>query len=97
MKAAIHPTYHSEALVTCSCGNTFKTGSTKAEIRVDICMKCHPLWSGEQRYVDTLGQVGKFEQKQKIAADLKKQLKKNEDKANKQEKPKSLKELLMNA
>lgn len=67
MKAAIHPQYHSDVMVTCSCGNTFTSGSTKQEIRVEVCYKCHPLYTGEKRFVDTLGQVGKFQKKQEAA------------------------------
>lgn len=57
MKTAIHPEYHAEAKVTCSCGNTFTTGSTKPELRVEICSACHPFFTGEQRIVDTEGRV----------------------------------------
>ncbi len=57
MKVEIHPEWHPEAQVTCICGNTFTTGSTKAEIRVEICNRCHPFFTGEQRIVDTEGRV----------------------------------------
>ena len=57
MKSTIHPEYHTEAKVTCSCGNTFTTGSTKPELRVEICSVCHPFFTGEQRIVDTEGRV----------------------------------------
>ena len=57
MKTTIHPEYHTEAKVTCSCGNTFTTGSTKPELRVEICSVCHPFFTGEQRIVDTEGRV----------------------------------------
>jgi large subunit ribosomal protein L31 len=57
MKVEIHPEWHPEAQVTCICGNAFTTGSTKAEIRVEICNKCHPFFTGEQRIVDTEGRV----------------------------------------
>lgn len=60
MKAKIHPKYYPEAVVTCSCGNTWTTGSTIPEIRTDICSKCHPFYTGEQRIVDTAGQVERF-------------------------------------
>ncbi|MBM3144668.1 MAG: 50S ribosomal protein L31 [Chloroflexi bacterium] len=60
MKKDIHPTYYTEAVVICACGNTWRTGSTKAEIRTDICSKCHPFFTGEQRIVDTEGQVDRF-------------------------------------
>jgi len=59
MKAEIHPTYQ-EATVTCACGNTFKVGSTKPEIRVEICSVCHPFYSGTEKTLDTAGMVDKF-------------------------------------
>lgn len=63
MKANIHPTWFSEAKVTCACGNTFITGSTLPEIRVEICSSCHPLFTGQAKFVDTLGQVERFQKK----------------------------------
>ena len=64
MKKGIHPTYYTDARVTCSCGNTWTTGSTRKEIRVEICSKCHPFFSGEQaRIVDIEGQVDRFYKK----------------------------------
>ncbi len=60
MRAGIHPTYYPEAIVTCSCGNTWATGSTKPEIHTDVCSACHPFFTGEQRIVDTAGQVERF-------------------------------------
>jgi len=64
MKQGIHPTYYTDARVTCSCGNTWTTGSTRKEIRVEICSKCHPFFSGEQaRIVDIEGQVDRFYKK----------------------------------
>ena len=60
MKNDIHPTYFPEAKVTCACGNTWTVGSTKEELRVDICSNCHPFYTGEQRIVDTEGQVDRF-------------------------------------
>jgi large subunit ribosomal protein L31 len=63
MKEKIHPTYYPDALVTCACGNTWHTGSTKKEIRTDVCYKCHPFYTGEQRIVDTEGQVDRFYRK----------------------------------
>lgn len=66
MKANIHPTYH-QIDVTCSCGAVFATGSTKDSITVDICAKCHPFFTGEQRFVDKVGRVQKFQAKQASA------------------------------
>jgi large subunit ribosomal protein L31 len=66
MKAKIHPKYYDNAKVTCLCGNSFTTGSTRPEIRVDICSKCHPFFTGEQRIVDTMGRVERFEKRYKM-------------------------------
>jgi large subunit ribosomal protein L31 len=60
MKDKIHPKYYENATVTCACGNTFTVGSTKPSLRVDVCSKCHPFFTGEQRIVDTAGQVERF-------------------------------------
>ncbi len=62
MKQGIHPEYV-ECTVRCSCGNTFKTHSTKPEIVVELCNECHPFYTGQQKFVDTGGRVGRFEQK----------------------------------
>lgn len=62
MKKDIHPEYQ-EAVVTCACGNTFKTRSTKKEIRVEICSQCHPFYTGKQKLVDSAGRVEKFNRK----------------------------------
>jgi len=60
MKKDIHPTYYSEATVICACGNTWKTGATQETVRTDVCSACHPFFTGEQRIVDTAGQVERF-------------------------------------
>ncbi|HHY54305.1 MAG TPA: 50S ribosomal protein L31 [Chloroflexi bacterium] len=60
MKADIHPKYYPNARVICSCGATWITGSTVPEIRTDVCSTCHPYYTGEQRIVDTAGQVERF-------------------------------------
>ncbi len=60
MKAKTHPTYYSDAKVTCSCGNSFVTGSTVKDIHVEICSACHPLYTGKKKLIDTAGQVDKF-------------------------------------
>ena len=57
MKPEIHPAYYRDAKVVCSCGNSWTTGSTKKEFRVELCSKCHPFFTGEQRIVDTEGRV----------------------------------------
>lgn len=56
MKTDIHPQFYN-ATVTCSCGNTFQTGATKPALRVEVCSKCHPFYTGEQRIVDTQGRI----------------------------------------
>ena len=62
MKADIHPDYV-EATVRCSCGSTFTTRSTKAELSVELCGECHPFYTGKQRLVDTGGRIEKFEKR----------------------------------
>jgi large subunit ribosomal protein L31 len=57
LKADIHPAYYPEARVRCACGAEWTVGSTKPELRVEICSTCHPFWTGEQRIVDTEGRV----------------------------------------
>ncbi len=66
MKDKIHPRYYADAEVTCSCGNTFTTGSTRKSLRVELCSKCHPYFTGERRMVDTAGRVERFKQRYKI-------------------------------
>jgi large subunit ribosomal protein L31 len=65
MKPNIHPEYK-QATVTCACGNTFKTGSTKEELRVEICSECHPFFTGKQKLVERGGRVEKFKKKYNI-------------------------------
>jgi large subunit ribosomal protein L31 len=60
VKEDIHPEWYPEARVVCACGNTWLTGSTVPEIRTDVCSACHPFYTGEQRIVDTEGQVDRF-------------------------------------
>ncbi len=62
MKEGIHPEYK-EVEVRCACGNTFKTRSTKDEIRLEICSACHPLFTGKQKLVDSAGMVERFERR----------------------------------
>ena len=63
MKENIHPKYYENAVVRCVCGETFTTGSTKPELRVDICSKCHPFYTGKQKLVDTGGRVERFKKR----------------------------------
>lgn len=102
MKANLHPTWYSETKVTCACGNTFTTGSTVSEIRVEICSNCHPLFTGQQKFVDTLGQVDRFIKKtesSKMKQEERKKImeaRKSKVAQQKKERP-SLKDLLMQA
>ncbi|HHV27803.1 50S ribosomal protein L31 [Anaerosalibacter bizertensis] len=62
MKKELHPEYY-EATVHCACGNTFKTGSTKKELRVEVCSACHPFFTGRQKFAEKGGRVEKFKKK----------------------------------
>ena len=66
MKPKIHPEYHSEAVVTCSCGSTFTTGSTKESLMVEVCNQCHPFFTGEQRIIDTEGRVERLRRRYQL-------------------------------
>jgi len=68
MKEGIHPKYFPNATVICSCGNTWTTGSTREVIHTDVCYNCHPFFTGEQRIVDTEGQVDRFYKKLDVRA-----------------------------
>ncbi|MBI2632861.1 MAG: 50S ribosomal protein L31 [Parcubacteria group bacterium] len=60
MKKNIHPTYYEDATVTCSCGNVMNIGSTVKEIHTEICIKCHPLFTGQQKLIDTAGRLERY-------------------------------------
>ena|SRR5260221_1065943 len=95
MKANTHPTYFENAQVICVCGNHFTVGSTQETIHVELCNKCHPFYTGEQRFVDRGSLIQKFQQKQQAATQYKaKKQKKIEEKKEKLE-AKSLREMLM--
>ena len=72
MKKDIHPQYYPNAKVTCACGNTFEVGSTKEEMKVEVCSACHPFYTGTARFIDTAGRVDKFQAKVKKAEEFKK-------------------------
>ncbi len=91
MKKDIHPEYFEKCEVTCACGNTFTTGSTLKQIRVELCNKCHPFYTGKQKFVDTARRVEKFEERvqktKKAASERKgKKVKKAASAAKKKEK-----------
>ncbi len=102
MKANIHPQWFPEAKVVCACGETYVTGSTVESIRVEICSKCHPFFTGKQKFVDTLGQVERFQKKTEESKVKQKEIKQilqhraAKVAEEKKEKP-SLKDLLMQA
>lgn len=86
MKDKIHPQYNDKIEVTCSCGNSFETGSTAAEIKVEVCSNCHPFYTGKQKLVDVAGRVDSFKKKlekvektQTASKDKKKRNKKDDD------------------
>ena len=66
MKDKIHPQYYSDAEVICACGNRFTIGSTRKELKIEVCSKCHPFYTGERRMLDTGGRVEKFKRRYKI-------------------------------
>ncbi|HAZ32134.1 MAG TPA: 50S ribosomal protein L31 [Dehalococcoidia bacterium] len=66
MKEKIHPRYYGEAKVICSCGNTFTVGATQPTLKVEICSRCHPFFTHEQRIIDTAGQIERFKKRFKI-------------------------------
>lgn len=71
MKKDTHPTYYKETVITCSCGNTFTTGSTMEAIQVEVCSNCHPFFTGKQKFLDTARRVEKFQEREKKAASAK--------------------------
>lgn len=98
MQANIHPTYHQDTPVTCSCGNKFTTGSVLDKIDTDICSACHPFFTGEMKFVDTQGRVEKFEEARKRAQALQKtqskSKKQGQDDDDNDDDPKTLKEIM---
>ncbi len=88
MKEGIHPTYYTDAKVVCACGNTWTTGSTKKEIRTEVCSKCHPFFTGQQqRLMDIEGQVDRFYKKLQARKDYVDKRKAKEDSRISPERP----------
>lgn len=87
MKKDIHPKYYEKAKVTCGCGNVFYVGSSVAEMNVEICSKCHPLYTGKEQLIDTAGRIEKFKARREKAKTL--PAKKEKKSKNKKEKTKS--------
>ncbi len=96
MKAKIHPQFNDNVKVTCSCGNTFVTGSTTQSIQVEVCYKCHPFYTGEQRFLDRKGRVDTFQKKMETAKQYKATAssRKNKKQGKGEYKTKTLRELL---
>lgn len=90
MKSNIHPDY-AQVTITCACGNSFQVGGTVKDLHVDVCSKCHPFFTGTQKFLDTLGRVDKFIAKRTAAQGY---VKKGKKAQNEAVSPKSLKEML---
>lgn len=76
MKSGIHPEYTKEATVTCVCGATMTTGSTKAELKTEICSQCHPFYTGKKKFVDSTGRVDRFKKLSERSQEAQKKLRK---------------------
>lgn len=95
MKANTHPKFNEEAKVVCACGNNFTVGSTMEVIHIELCNKCHPFYTGEQKFVDSASMIQRFQKKQDVAQKYKATAtKKAEDQKRKEQAPKSLREML---
>ena len=97
MKKNVHPQYYPDAQIVCACGNRATTGSTKQSIHVELCDKCHPFYTGQQRFVDKKGQIDRFvaarDKAAKIAIAKPTKKKKNEEKKE-EWRPRTIKEML---
>lgn len=97
MKKNIHPKYFHDCVITCACGNSFTAGSTKQQIRVEICSACHPFFTGKMKFVDTLGRVEKFQKRMtaaKASSFIKKSQRKQLKAKEESKRPTTLKEML---
>lgn len=90
MKIDIHPKYFDTIEIRCSCGNVVISGSTKEKLKTELCSKCHPFYTGQQKLVDTAGRVDKFEAKRRKSAELAEVAKKRTE--AKKKKPEAYKE-----
>lgn len=95
MKATIHPQYYEKAQVICACGNRFTVGSTREIIHVQLCNRCHPFFTGTQKFVDTVGRIERFKQKQEKAKPL--QGRRREKEEAEEKRPRTLREMLAQA
>lgn len=98
MKDKVHPTWYESARVTCSCGSIFSVGSTLESIKTEICSQCHPLFTGQEKLIDTEGRVERFEKKRQRAEASSRELKAKEEskkqKGVREYRPRTLKEML---
>jgi len=95
MKSKIHPQYFDDAKIVCTCGNTFVTGATVAEIHVELCSNCHPFYTGKQRFVDSASRIDKFRKKVEVAKEQPtKARKESGSKDGSEDAPKTLREML---
>lgn len=95
MKANTHPQFFEEAQVVCACGNRFTVGSTVETIHIELCNKCHPFYTGEQRFVDTASLIQKYQKKQEQAQQYKAQRVEKAEKKKRDNSPKTLREMLL--
>ena len=96
MKANIHPQYFDSAQVVCACGNRFTIGSTQELIHVELCNKCHPFYTGEQRFVDSASRIQKFQKRQDTAKQyVAQKVEKKELEKKRQKEPQTLREMLL--
>jgi large subunit ribosomal protein L31 len=86
MKKEIHPKYNKNITVSCSCGNTFNTGSTLEALTVEVCSACHPFYTGKEKIMDTMNLVKKFEDKKKAASASGKVVSKSDKQAERRKK-----------
>lgn len=95
MKANIHPQYF-ETQVICACGNRFTVGSTMETVHIELCNKCHPFYTGEQRFVDAASKIQRFKQKQEAAKTfISKKAEKVQAQKQRDDQPKTLREMLL--
>jgi large subunit ribosomal protein L31 len=71
MKDSIHPQFNTDVVVTCACGNTFKTGSTAQSLHTEVCSQCHPFYTGKQKLLDAAGSIDKFKKRSAAAVAIK--------------------------
>lgn len=95
MKKDIHPNYYPECKVSCVCGNTFETGSTVPEIKVELCSACHPFYTGKQKLVDSARRVEKYETKLKTSGEVSKDKKGKKAKREERAKERAKKEVVV--